>query len=133
MSAPPRPSGPPAGARRLVVRDLVLDCPIGVHRHERGGRQRVRVNLELESADPGPPAADRLAEVIDYHALVVALRGLAAAGHVNLVETLAERVAGICLADPRAGRVRVRVEKLDVFDDVESVGVEIERAREAGP
>ena len=45
----------------------------------------------------------------------------------NLVETLAERLAGICLQDPRVRSARVRVEKLDVFADAVSVGVEIER------
>ncbi len=125
--------GTPAGApaRRLLVRDLVLDCQIGVHRRERGSRQRVRVCLDLDIAESGPPPADRLAEVVDYEPLVEGVRALAASGHVNLVETLAERIAGLCLAEPRTLRARVRVEKLDVFADTESVGVEIVRARPA--
>jgi dihydroneopterin aldolase len=48
---------------------------------------------------------------------------------VNLVETLAERAAALCLADPAALSVRLRVEKLDVYPDAASVGVEIVRAR----
>ncbi|MBT4741452.1 MAG: dihydroneopterin aldolase, partial [Rhodospirillaceae bacterium] len=47
--------------------------------------------------------------------------------HINLVETLAERIAQTCLQHPDCDTVRVRIEKLDVFEDVESVGVEIER------
>jgi dihydroneopterin aldolase len=43
------------------------------------------------------------------------------------VETLAEEIADICLDDGRVRVVRVRVEKLDVFDEAVSVGVEIER------
>ena len=57
------------------------------------------------------------------------IRAMVASGHVNLVETLAERIADIFLSDPRVDAVRVRVEKLDIFADAESVGVEIERAR----
>jgi dihydroneopterin aldolase len=49
------------------------------------------------------------------------------AGHVQLVETLAERLAEACLADARIKVARVRVEKLDVFADAASVGVEVER------
>ncbi|HJO96838.1 MAG TPA: dihydroneopterin aldolase, partial [Rhodospirillales bacterium] len=48
-------------------------------------------------------------------------------GHVNLVETLAEKIAAACLKDKSIRSLRVRVEKLDVFADAASVGVEIER------
>jgi dihydroneopterin aldolase len=44
-----------------------------------------------------------------------------------LVETLAERIAEACLADPRIHLARIRVEKLDIFADAASAGVEIER------
>jgi dihydroneopterin aldolase len=44
---------------------------------------------------------------------------------------MAESIAGLCLADPRVRAARVRVEKLDVFPEAASVGVEIERVRKA--
>ena len=130
-AVPSAAAGTPAPTRRMFVRDLVLDCLIGVHRYERDGRQRVRINLTLDVLETGPAERDRLADVVNYDTLVVRIRALAAAGHVNLVETFAERVAAICLDDPRVRRAAVRVEKLDVFDDTESVGVEIERENSA--
>jgi dihydroneopterin aldolase len=115
------------GTRHLLVRDLVLAARIGVHLHEHGAPQRVRLNLDLEVAGSGAPPADDLAEVVDYEALIERVRRLVASRHVNLVETLAEQVAALCLDDPRARSVRVRVEKLDVIPDAAAVGVEIER------
>ena len=70
---------------------------------------------------------DRLDNVVCYEHLVSAVQELVDSGHVNLVETLAERIAGLCLDDPRVRTARVRVEKLDVFANAASVGVEIER------
>ena len=122
----------PARTRRMFVRDLVLDCLIGVHRYERDGRQRVRINLSLDVLETGPAERDRLADVVNYDTLVARIRDLARAGHVNLVETFAERIAAICLEDRRVRRAAVRIEKLDVFDDIESVGVEIERENPSG-
>ena len=61
------------------------------------------------------------------------VRSVVGAGHVMLVETLAERLAEACLVDERVELVRIRVEKLDVFDDLASVGVEIERRRGTCP
>jgi 7,8-dihydroneopterin aldolase/epimerase/oxygenase len=68
-----------------------------------------------------------LARVVDYEKVAASVRRIATAGHVRLVETLAERIAEACLGDPRVQLARVRVEKLDVFPDSASAGVEIER------
>ncbi len=116
-----------AGRRHLFVRDLVLPARIGVYDHERDGAQRVRINLDLAVQEP-PAPEDRLENVVCYDELVAGVRRLLVDGHVNLIETLAERIAGLCLEDARVRTARVRVEKLDAIPDAAAVGVEIERA-----
>ena len=113
--------------RRVFVKDLVLAALIGVHRHEKDGRQRVRINLDMEVLENEQPVQDRLADVVCYEDVVTSIRSIVGAGHINLVESLAELIADRCLEDRRVRMVRVRVEKLDVFADASSVGVEIER------
>src|SRR5262245_50191571 len=115
-----------AGLRHVFVRDLVLSCNIGVHQHEKGREQRVRINLDLGVLESGPHH-DRLENVVCYEDIVTKVRAIVADGHINLAETLAERIAMVCLQDPACRSARVRVEKLEVFDDASSVGVEIER------
>ncbi|HQT85474.1 MAG: diguanylate cyclase [Acidiphilium sp. 37-64-53] len=128
------------GIRRMFIRDLVLDAAIGVYAHEHGRTQRIRINLDLaiedQAARPGGRhlsrpgvGRDDLARVVDYEQIVIATRATVASGHVQLVETLAERLAELCLADARVIAARVTVEKLDVFPDAVSAGVEIERRR----
>ncbi len=116
------------GDSRILVRDLMLNARIGLHQHERVASQRIRINLDLTVADEGP-IDDDYDKVVCYGELVTGVRHVVGAGHVNLVETLAERIAAMCLADRRVLGARVRVEKLDVFPEAESVGVEIERFR----
>ena len=116
-----------AGIRHVFVHDLVLASRIGVHKHEHGKTQRVRINLDLAVLEGTAARGDQLSEVLCYEEIVDGTRRIVDAGHVNLVETLAERIAGVCLADPRVRLARVRVEKLDAFDDVGAVGIEIER------
>ncbi len=120
--------------RKMFIRDLVLDASIGVHAHEHAATQRIRINLDLAVVDEGEKnlsrqavGRDELSRVVDYEAIVNRVRAIVAAGHVQLVETLAERVAAACLADARVAVATVRVEKLDVFADAASAGVEIER------
>ena len=112
--------------RHVFVRDLVLDCSIGVHAFEKDKPQRVRINLDMAVRE-GSEIGDDLANVVCYETIVSAIRALVAQGHVNLVETMAERIAAACLTDSRVRAARIRVEKLDVFADATSVGVEIER------
>jgi dihydroneopterin aldolase len=119
-------SQPRSGEWRVFIRDLVLTCRIGVHQHERVANQRIRLNLDLSVADQGP-MDDDLEKVVCYGELMTGIRHVVGAGHVNLVETLAERLAAMCLEDARVRSARVRIEKLDVFSEAESVGVEIER------
>ena len=125
--ARPRGTGTAAAFRRVFVRDLVLACRVGVYRHERIGEQRVRINIELGVREEGGPLEDRLSDVVCYDRIVTSIRGVVATGHVSLVETLAERIAAVCLEDSRVAVARVRIEKLDVYADAESAGIEIER------
>lgn len=115
--------------RHVFIHDLVLAGSIGVHRHERLGTQRVRINVDLAVREGAGPLNDSLANVLDYEHVADGIRAIVARGHVNLVETLAEEIAALCLEDVRVLSARVRVEKLDVFTDARSVGVEIERIR----
>jgi hypothetical protein len=66
---------------------------------------------------------------LDYEKVANLVRSIVGSGHMRLVETLAERIAEACLTDARVRLVRIRVEKLDVFPDAVSAGVEIERRR----
>lgn len=117
--------------RHVFVRDLVLSCSIGVHVHEKGNHQRVRINLDLAVGEGERPLDDNIDNVVCYEAIVKGVRAITQRGHINLVETLAEDIAAMCLEDRRVRSVRVRVEKLDVLPDATSVGVEIERSNSA--
>lgn len=116
------------GIRHVFLRDMVLPVRIGIYEREHAGPQRVRVNVDL-GVNEGPDGGDELARVVDYERVADAVRGIVAQGHIQLVETLAERIAHACLDDPRVRLARVRVEKLDVFPDAASAGVEVERTR----
>jgi dihydroneopterin aldolase len=115
--------------RHVFVRDLVLEARIGVHQEERGQSQPVRINIDLAVREGDGPIDDRLENVVCYGDLVAGVKAIIAAGHVGLVETLAEHIAEHCLADLRVARARVRVEKLEAIAEAAGAGVEIERFR----
>lgn len=126
------------GLRHVFLRDLMLSARIGVYAQEHGVTQRIRVNVDLAVREDdaggvsrGAVGRDDLARVVDYAVIADRVRGIVATGHIQLVETLAERIAEACLSDSRVELVRIRVEKLDVLPDGASAGVEVERRRRA--
>ena len=122
---------PQAPGYTVTVRGLVLLCSIGIRRWEREQRQRVRVSVDLVAYPAAPFPGDDSRKVINYEKVVAAIREIARSGHIDLCEGFAERICTACFADPRVERVRVWVEKLDVFPDAEGVGAILERTRPA--
>ena len=113
----------------VIVRGLVVMCDIGIRPEEQGNKQRVRVSVELSAPEGAVFPGERRRLVINYEKVVAAVRDIAASGHIDLCEGFAERVSDVCFADARVARVRVTVEKLDVFADADGVGAILERSR----
>src|SRR5271168_3394399 len=112
----------------VFIRNLELLAHIGIHGHEQGKPQPVRINVDLGVREP-LALEDKLERVVDYEAITIKIRAIVARGHINLAETLAERIAAAAFEDERVLSARVRVEKLHALPGAESGGVEIERVR----
>lgn len=112
---------------RIFVRDYVLPCAIGAYEEEKGVTQKVGFTVEAVVATENARIHDDLANVPSYDDIIKVIEATVREGHINLVETYAERIAGRCLQDPRLAEVRVRVEKLE--RGPAGVGIEIVRQR----
>lgn len=98
-------------ADRISLTGLRVRGFHGVFEHERRDGQEFVVDAVLELDTTGAAKSDDLADTIDYGALAQALAAVVAGEPVNLLETLAERLAAACLADPRVGAAEVTVHK----------------------
>ncbi len=116
---------------RISLADHVITADIGAFQNERGVPQRLRFNVVLEVRPHPAPLEDDVDRILSYDVIVQAIADELAAERVNLLETLAERVAERILARPQAMRAFVRIEKLDRGPG--ALGVEIVRTRAAVP
>ena len=116
---------------RLSLRDLVLSAEIGAFQQERGTSQRLRFNVVVELRPYTGPIEDDVDRILSYDKVTQAIESELAAERLNLLETLAERIADRILMEPQAMRVFVRVEKLD--RGPYALGVEIVRSRAEVP
>lgn len=115
--------------RHVFVRDLNLITRIGIYAHEKSDPQRIVVNIDLSVKERGEPLDDDIKNVVSYEKIVRNVKKIVRQGHVNLVETMAETIAQMCLKHRHVVAVRVRVEKPDIIPEAASVGVEIERVK----
>jgi dihydroneopterin aldolase len=123
-----RVSGSHTTMTKVFVTGLKVQAEIGVYKHEIGRVQPLVIDVELDVPTAG---AGRLSDTLNYETILEAARAIAGAGHIELVETFAERLAQTCLADPRVTKARVRVEKpLALAPDAVAAGVEITIARD---
>ncbi|WP_425039298.1 dihydroneopterin aldolase [Primorskyibacter sp. S187A] len=113
---------------RISLREHIVDVEIGAFQAERGTTQRICFNVVVEVVPIADPLADDVDTILSYDRITEAIAHELAAERLNLLETLAERVADRVLLEPQAQRVFVRIEKLDRGPG--ALGVEIVRARD---
>ena len=108
---------------RIAVRGLSAHAHHGVYRHEREHGQLFRVDAVLELDTSPAAAADDLKQTVDYADLALQLRAALVGEPVKLLETLAQRLADVCLVSPLVEAVEITVHKPQAdlgvpFDDV---------------
>jgi 7,8-dihydroneopterin aldolase/epimerase/oxygenase len=116
----------PPATLTIFMRGLELEAEIGVYPHERGRAQPLVIDVELALS---PRRVVHLADTLNYETLAGAARDLVAEGHIDLVETYAQRLAARCLEDPRVVWARVRVEKPGALPGARAAGVEVTAVR----
>lgn len=112
---------------RIAVRDFTKEVEIGAFQSERGVTQRVRFNIVLEVSRSAAAQFDDVDQVLSYDTITEAIEHQLAVERVNLLETLAERIADEILLNPRAVRTFIRIEKLDRIPG--TLGIDIVRSR----
>lgn len=110
----------------LIVTGIRIETGIGYSKHEQGILQPLDVDLEIEVA---PIEGDDAGGALDYRALKNELRRELLAHRFDLIESVAQVVAGLALDRPQAQRVTVTVHKPGALTGAADVAVRITRSR----
>ncbi len=116
---------------RVLLRDVHVQVSVGLHPWERHPERpsRLIVNVDMFAHAPGPVDGAGRAGIIDYDPVRRAITQWPGRPHVELLETLAEELVGVCFTQPAVQACRVSVVKPDIFNEVAAVGVEVFRVR----
>ena len=111
----------------VYLHDLKVDCVIGIFEWERRIKQTIHIDLDMAADIRRAAASDAIADTLDYKAVAKRLVDFAGDSQFQLVETLAEKIAGIVLSEFKVPWVRVRINKQGAVRSADAVGVVIER------
>lgn len=112
--------------RHIFIHGLKLKASIGIFDHEKARKQMVIIDVDLAVAE-GDALEENIENVVNYKIIVEDIETYVETGHVQLVETMAEQIADICLRDKRVKTALVKIEKPEAFIHVGAVGVSVER------
>ena len=115
--------------RKVVIKNLILNIFIGIHDFEKKKKQKVRFNIEVETNPNTKPSNKDFSTIVDYETLVNKIKALVKKQHHELLEELAENIFKIIFQNKLVKKANIKLEKLHIIRESESVGVDITKNR----
>ena len=115
--------------RKVIIKNLILDMFIGIHNFEKKKKQRVRFNIEVVTNPHIKPNNKDLSTILNYEDLINKIKLLVKKQHHDLIEDLAENIFKIIFQNKLVKKTIIKIEKLDIIKNSESVGVEFSKSK----
>ena len=114
---------------KILINELTLDAFIGIHDFEKKKKQKIAISLSLDVADNISETEHKIENFVSYEHIVSDIKTILKEGHIDLLETLGEKIIDLCFKDKRVQTINIKLEKLEVFKEAISVGIEIFRKK----
>ena len=115
--------------RKVIIKNLILNIFIGIHNFEKEKKQRVRFNIEVITNPDIKPNNKDLSTILNYEDLINQIKLLVKKQHHELIEDLAENIFEIIFQNRLVKRTIIKIEKLDIIKNSESVGIEFSKSK----
>ena len=114
---------------KILINELTLDAFIGIHDFEKKKKQKIAISLSLDVAYNISEIEHKIENFVSYEHIVSDIKTILKEGHIDLLETLGEKIVDLCFKDKRVQTINIKLEKLEVFKEAISVGIEIFRKK----
>lgn len=113
----------------IFLHDLRVDTIVGIWDWERKIRQTVSIDLEMGADIRRAAASDDIEDTLNYKKVAKRVQQFVSESEFQLVETMAEKIAGVILAEFEVPWIQVRVNKPGAIRGARDVGVLIRREK----
>ena len=115
--------------KKVIIKNLILNIFIGIHDFEKKKKQRVRLNIEVVTNPDITPNNKDLSTILNYEDIINKIKILVKKQHHELIEDLAENIFKMIFKNRLAKKINIKIEKLDIVKNSESVGIEFSKKR----
>ena len=115
--------------RKVSIKNLILEISVGLHDFEKKKKQRVRFNIDILTDSNIKPNNNNLASIVNYEDTINKITYITEKKHHELLEDLAENIFDIIFENKIVKKVNLKLEKLDIIKNTESVGIEVSKGR----
>ena len=115
--------------RKVIIKNLILNVLVGIHNFEKKKKQRVRFNIEINTDPNLKPNNKDLSTILDYEEVINNIKTKVNKKHYELLEDLAEKIFRTIFQNRIVKKVNLRIEKLDIIKNSESVGIEFSKSK----
>ena len=115
--------------RSVFIKDFTIQEIIGIHRHEKIKKQKIKFNIIIDVDQNTVPNEKDIKSIVDYEKITNKLENLVKNKKYNFLESLAEDSFNEIFEDKRINSVKIKIEKPEAFKNAGSVGVEVFKIR----
>ena len=115
--------------RTVFIKDFIIEEIIGIHKHEKIKKQKIKFNIVLNINQSHVPDEKDIKSIVDYEKITNKLENLTRSKKYNFLESLAEDSFREIFEDKRINSVSIKIEKPEAIKNAESVGVEVFKTR----
>ena len=115
--------------RKVIIKNLIINIFIGIHNFEKKKKQRVRFNIEIDTDPNLKPNNKDFSTILNYEEVINKIKAQVKKKHHELLEDLAENIFKIIFQNRIVRKVNLKIEKLDIIKNSESVGIEFSKSK----
>ena len=115
--------------RTVFIKDFIIEEIIGIHKHEKIKKQKIKFNIVLDVNQNSLPDEKNIKSIVDYEKITNKLENLTKSKKYNFLESLVEDSFKEIFEDKRINSVTIKIEKPDAIKNAKSVGVEVFKTR----
>ena len=115
--------------RKVIIKDLILNIFVGIHKFEKKKKQRVKFNIEILTDAYVSPDSRDLSSILNYEEVVMKIEKLTDSKHHELLEDLAENIFNIIFKNKLVKKINLKLEKLDILKKTKSVGIKVSKTK----
>ena len=115
--------------RTVFIKDFIIEEIIGIHKHEKIKKQKIKFNIVLDVNQSFVPDEKDINSIVDYEKITNKLENLTKNKKYNFLESLVEDSFKEIFEDKRIDSAKIKIEKPDAIKNAKSVGVEVFKTR----